>query len=95
MYGGFNTRWGWPAGCARVCHEACAPLIVDEAHGAHLAFLRAKAGAPGPALAAGADVAVQSSHKTLSALGQARFAPGCSGLGPGCQRSYNSVAHVL
>jgi len=55
-----------------VCHAAGAPLVVDEAHGAHLAFLDARAGAPVSALAAGADIAVQSSHKTLSALGQAR-----------------------
>ncbi|KAK9833408.1 hypothetical protein WJX81_002549 [Elliptochloris bilobata] len=59
------------AGCARVCHAAGMPLIVDEAHGAPLAFLRGRDGAPAGALAAGADVAVQSSHKTLSALGQA------------------------
>jgi hypothetical protein len=60
------------AGCARVCHAAGVPLVVDEAHGAHMAFLGARAGAPVPALTAGADIAVQSSHKTLSALGQAR-----------------------
>ena len=62
------------AGCARACHAAGVPLIVDEAHGAPLAFLRGRGGAPAPALAAGADVSVQSSHKTLSALGQARQA---------------------
>lgn len=55
-----------------MCHDAGVPLIVDEAHGAPLAFLRGRGGAPAAALAAGADVAVQSSHKTLSALGQAR-----------------------
>ena len=55
-----------------MCHDAGVPLVVDEAHGAPLAFLRGRDGAPAPAIAAGADVAVQSSHKTLSALGQAR-----------------------
>jgi arginine decarboxylase len=44
------------------------PLIVDEAHGAHFAF---HPDLPAAALAAGADVAIQSTHKTLSALTQA------------------------
>jgi arginine decarboxylase len=44
------------------------PLIVDEAHGAHFAF---HPDLPTPGLAAGADVVVQSTHKTLSALTQA------------------------
>ncbi len=44
------------------------PLIVDEAHGAHFAF---HPELPPSALAAGADVAIQSTHKTLSALTQA------------------------
>jgi arginine decarboxylase len=44
------------------------PLIVDEAHGAHFAF---HPELPLSALAAGADVAIQSTHKTLSALTQA------------------------
>lgn len=55
-----------------MCRDAGVLLIVDEAHGAPLAFLRGRSGAPAPALAAGADAAVQSSHKMLSALGQAR-----------------------
>jgi lysine decarboxylase len=42
------------------------PLIVDEAHGAHLHFL--SSGHPHPALAAGADIVVQSCHKTLGSL---------------------------
>jgi arginine/lysine/ornithine decarboxylase len=42
------------------------PLIVDEAHGAHFHFL--PAGGPAPALAAGADIVVQSCHKTLGSL---------------------------
>ncbi len=49
-----------------VCRERQIPLIVDEAHGAHLHFL--PEGGPGPALAAGADLVVQSCHKTLGSL---------------------------
>lgn len=47
------------------CHERDIPVLVDEAHGAHLA-----AGEPFPtsALAYGADVVVQSAHKTLPAM---------------------------
>ncbi|MCI0332704.1 MAG: aminotransferase class I/II-fold pyridoxal phosphate-dependent enzyme [Planctomycetes bacterium] len=51
---------------AAVCHERRVPLIVDEAHGAHLHFL--PPGSPQPAIAAGADLAVQSCHKTLGSL---------------------------
>jgi len=95
---------------ARECHRRGVPLIVDEAHGAHLAPMRGAAeraakeaaaaaaaaggagGAPSPfapspsppsfppswrddlpepALWQGADVSVQSAHKTLTALTQA------------------------
>lgn len=47
-----------------LCHARGVPVIVDEAHGAHLHFL------PGPttAIAAGADLAIQSCHKTLGSL---------------------------
>jgi arginine decarboxylase len=51
---------------AAVCHDRGVPLIVDEAHGAHLRFL--PPGNPQPALAAGADLVVQSCHKTLGSL---------------------------
>ncbi|HEY3395399.1 MAG TPA: aminotransferase class I/II-fold pyridoxal phosphate-dependent enzyme [Lacipirellulaceae bacterium] len=51
---------------AKVCRERGVPLIIDEAHGAHLHFL--PAGSPVSALAAGADLVVQSSHKTLGSL---------------------------
>ena len=44
------------------------PLIIDEAHGPHFAF---HPDLPIPALAAGADLAVQSAHKVLSAFTQA------------------------
>jgi lysine decarboxylase len=49
-----------------ICRERMVPLIVDEAHGAHLHFLPARR--PQPALAAGADLVVQSCHKTLGSL---------------------------
>ncbi|WP_414690171.1 hypothetical protein [Nostoc sp.] len=44
------------------------PLLVDEAHGAHFAF---HPELPTPALAAGADLTVQSIHKVLGAMTQA------------------------
>jgi lysine decarboxylase len=50
----------------KLCRERSVPLIVDEAHGAHLHFLPARR--PEPALAAGADLVVQSWHKTLGSL---------------------------
>jgi arginine decarboxylase len=56
------------AAIAQLCHQRDIPLIVDEAHGAHFAF---HPDLPTPALAAGADVVVQSTHKTLSAFTQA------------------------
>ncbi|MGI5979610.1 MAG: aminotransferase class I/II-fold pyridoxal phosphate-dependent enzyme [Oscillospiraceae bacterium] len=52
---------------AVVCHLWGSPLIVDEAHGAHLGF---SPEFPGGAVAAGADVVIQSLHKTLSGLTQ-------------------------
>ena len=48
-------------------HEQNIPLLVDEAHGAHLSLHPAFAGS---AVAAGADLVVQSLHKTLPALTQ-------------------------
>ncbi|ERN40064.1 arginine/lysine/ornithine decarboxylase [Rubidibacter lacunae KORDI 51-2] len=53
---------------ASLTHARDLPLVVDEAHGAHFGFHPAF---PSPALAAGADAAVQSWHKTLGALVQA------------------------
>jgi lysine decarboxylase len=49
-----------------VCHARRVPVIVDEAHGGHFHFL--PPGGPEPALAAGADLVVQSWHKTLGSL---------------------------
>lgn len=48
-----------------ICHERGAPLIVDEAHGAHYGF---HPKLPTSAIQAGADGVVQSTHKTLPAL---------------------------
>jgi arginine decarboxylase len=56
------------AAIAQLCHQRNIPLLVDEAHGAHFAF---HPDLPMPALTAGADLVVQSTHKTLSALTQA------------------------
>lgn len=59
------------ARAAALCRRHGVPLVVDEAHGAHLAFLEEGEGVPAGALAAGADLVVQSTHKTLAALSQA------------------------
>lgn len=48
-------------------HAKSIPLLVDEAHGAHLAFTKQKMLS---AVAAGADIVVHSLHKTLPALTQ-------------------------
>lgn len=50
---------------AALLHRYNVPLLVDEAHGGHLCFLDLP-----DALQCGADVVVQSSHKTLTALSQ-------------------------
>ncbi len=53
---------------AKLTHEYNIPLLVDEAHGAHFAF---HPELPISALNAGADLTVQSTHKTLGAMTQA------------------------
>lgn len=53
-------------GIVEVCHTHSVPVVVDEAHGSHLHLL----GIGAEALASGADIVVQSSHKTLTALSQ-------------------------
>lgn len=52
---------------ARIVHDRSIPLIVDEAHGAHLGFHPAFAGNSSQA---GADLVITSVHKTLPALTQ-------------------------
>lgn len=54
---------------AEVVHRFGLPLVVDEAHGAHFPFGR-EAGFPVSALALGADIVVQSLHKTLPSFTQ-------------------------
>jgi arginine/lysine/ornithine decarboxylase len=69
---------------ADVCHAEGVALLVDEAHGGHLGFMQAdtttaaaavagqgSSSAMAGALAAGADVVMQSSHKVLTAMTQA------------------------
>jgi lysine decarboxylase len=52
----------------RITHAYNLPFLVDEAHGAHLAF---HPDLPPSALSLGADLSVQSTHKVLGALSQA------------------------
>lgn len=52
---------------AAVCHQRGIPLLVDEAHGAHLGFHESF---PPCALMSGADLVAQSTHKLLGALTQ-------------------------
>lgn len=51
----------------RLCHSHGLPVLVDEAHGSHF---RAHAALPRDALAAGADLVVHSTHKSLPGLTQ-------------------------
>ncbi|XVF19085.1 hypothetical protein REPUB_Repub11eG0079800 [Reevesia pubescens] len=52
---------------SKLCHFYGIPVIVDEAHGAHLGFHHKL---PCSALQQGADLAVQSTHKVLCSLTQ-------------------------
>ena len=58
------------ASIAALCHARGVPLIVDEAHGAHYLPMAAACGWQGGAVAAGADLVIQSPHKTLPSLTQ-------------------------
>lgn len=55
---------------AEICHGKGMPLLVDEAHGAHFGIGEPF---PEPSLAQGADVVVQSAHKTLPAMTMASY----------------------
>lgn len=69
------------SGIARVCRRAGVPLMVDEAHGAHLGLGSTCGGEavfPGGAVRAGADIVIQSLHKTLPSLTQTGIAHFCS-----------------
>ena len=60
---------------AAICHQAGCILIVDEAHGAHFGFHPAW---PASAVQEGADLVIQSVHKTLPALTQTALLHLCS-----------------
>ena len=67
---------------AEVVHGYDIPLIVDEAHGAHLTLAK-KAGElsldwPAPAMDLGADLVIESLHKTLPSLTQTALLHRCS-----------------
>ncbi len=53
-----------------LCHQNNMLVLVDEAHGAHF---RASSGFPKSALELGADIVVQSAHKTLPAFTMGSF----------------------
>lgn len=55
---------------AEIVHSYDMMLVVDEAHGAHLSFYNLL---PKGALEGGADICVQSAHKTLPALTQGSY----------------------
>lgn len=64
---------------AKMAHKASIPLIVDEAHGAHFEFMANVNetisttnyyNVPDPAIRLGADIVIESLHKTLPAMTQ-------------------------
>ncbi len=59
------------ASIAELCHAHRIPLMVDEAHGAHLGFSPRFSGG---AVAAGADIVIQSLHKTFPSPTQTAIA---------------------
>ncbi|MFB2646673.1 aminotransferase class I/II-fold pyridoxal phosphate-dependent enzyme [Raphidiopsis sp. BLCC-F218] len=67
VYPTYNGLCGNLKAICRVTHEYNIPLIVDEAHGAHLNFHDYL---PISALTAGADLTIQSIHKTLGSMTQ-------------------------
>ncbi|MGA1476659.1 MAG: aminotransferase class I/II-fold pyridoxal phosphate-dependent enzyme, partial [Prochlorothrix sp.] len=62
------------AAIAALTHTQGIPLLVDEAHGAHWGF---HPDLPPRALSQGADLSVQSIHKTLSSLSQSAMVHTC------------------
>ena len=59
-------------GIAKLCHENGLSLLVDEAHGAHFSPKKG-ASFPESAISLGADLVVQSPHKTLCSLTQSAW----------------------
>lgn len=76
---------------AKLAKEYRIPLLVDEAHGAHLKFHQAF---PEPAIESGADLCVQSLHKTLPALTQTAFLHGLKN-GPIHQQQVQKIASMI
>lgn len=66
-YGAANKEL---AAIIKYCHEREIAVIVDEAHGAHFVVHETF---PNSALTLGADIVVQSAHKTLPAMTMASF----------------------
>ena len=62
-------------GIAQVVHKYQIPLIVDSAHGAHFGFSK---GFPQNAVKLGADIVIESVHKTLPAFTQTALLHVCS-----------------
>src|SRR5262249_14255445 len=58
---------------AQLAHSSFIPLVVDEAHGAHFTF---HSSLPSSAMQSGADISVQSTHKTLGSLYQSSMLHG-------------------
>lgn len=64
---------------AEIAHANGLALIVDEAHGAHFPWAHGiVAGMPSSAISQGADIVIQSLHKTLPALTQTALLHVCS-----------------
>lgn len=70
---------------AGIAHEHQVPLIVDEAHGAHLGF---SPEFETSAVACGADLVIQSLHKTLPSMTQTALLHLC---GPGADAGSDSL----
>ena len=83
-YYGYLSNVGALVGLA---HAHDIPLLVDEAHGAHLSF---HPDLPRSAVSHGADVVVQSPHKTLGALTQAAWLQLC-----GERVSFTTLQYVV
>ena len=59
-------------------HKRGKILIVDQAHGAHLKFFKDEYNFPKPAEEQGADIVINSIHKTLGSFGQTALLNVCS-----------------
>jgi arginine/lysine/ornithine decarboxylase len=67
------------AGIAEIVHRKGIPLIVDEAHGAHFGIVRGSTQPfPSSAVTCGADLVIQSLHKTLPSFTQTALLHICS-----------------